>query len=113
MSSTHAPVTDHFVTINGLTIHYRDWGDPQLPPLVILHGFDAHSRSWDNVAAALADRYRVIVPDLRGNGESGWAPEYTWQLIMEDTLSLMNDLGLRAGCLMWAFNGWSLRIYAG
>jgi len=94
MSSSDSHVTDHFITINSLNIHYRDWGDPQFPPLVILHGFDAHSRSWDNVAAALADRFRVIVPDLRGNGESSWAPEYTWELMVEDILSLMNALDL-------------------
>ena len=94
MPSPDSLVRDHFMTINGLNIHYRDWGDRQLPPLLILHGFDAHSRSWDQVAAALADRYRVIVPDLRGNGESSWAPEYTWELMVEDILSLMSALGL-------------------
>lgn len=95
MFSTHTHVTDHFITINGLTIHYRDWGDPQLPPLVVLHGSgNAHSHSWDHIAAALAARYRVIVPDLRGHGESSWAPEYTWQLFLEDTLNLMDALGM-------------------
>jgi len=94
MSSTYENVTDHYVTINGLNIHYRDWGDPQLPPLVVLHGLEAHSYSWDHVAAALADRYRVIVPDLRGHGESSWAPEYNWQLILEDTIGLMNALDI-------------------
>jgi len=94
MSSTYENVTDHYVTINGLNIHYRDWGDPQLPRLVVLHGLEAHSYSWDHVAAALADRYRVIVPDLRGHGESSWAPEYNWQLILEDTIGLMNALDI-------------------
>jgi len=94
MSSSEPPVTDHFITLNGLNIHYRDWGDRQLSPLVILHGFDAHSHSWDKVVAALADRFRVIVPDLRGNGESSWAPDYTWELMVEDILGLMNALGL-------------------
>ncbi|MCI0553194.1 MAG: alpha/beta hydrolase [Anaerolineae bacterium] len=95
MANTHATVADHFITINGLSIHYRDWGDPQLPPLVILHGGgNSISRSWDHIAAALADRFRIIVPDLRGNGESSWAPEYSWQLILDDTLKLMDALGV-------------------
>ena len=73
MFSTPAQVMDRFITLNGLTMHYRDWGDLQLPPLVILHGSgNALSHSRDHVAAALADHYRVIVPDLRGHGESGW-----------------------------------------
>jgi pimeloyl-ACP methyl ester carboxylesterase len=96
MSSSQAPVTDHFITINGINLHYRDWGDPQLLPLVILHGGgNSISRSWDHVAAALADRFRIIVPDLRGNGESSWASEYSWELILDDTLELMDKLGVR------------------
>lgn len=95
MSDVNVNVTDHFLEINGLSIHYRDWGDPQLPPLVILHGGgNAISRTWDHIAAALADRFRVIVPDLRGNGESSWAPQYSWQLILDDILKLMDALGL-------------------
>jgi len=94
MSDIEVQVTDHYLPINDLTVHYRDWGDPQSPPLMILHGFDAHSRSWDYIAARLADRFRVIVPDLRGNGESSWAPEYTWQLIVEDTLNLIDALDI-------------------
>jgi len=38
MSSSYEGVTDHFVSINGLNIHYRDWGDRELSPLMILHG---------------------------------------------------------------------------
>jgi pimeloyl-ACP methyl ester carboxylesterase len=96
MSGTHANVTDHFITINGLNIHYRDWGDSKLPPLVILHGGgNSLSRTWDHVAAALADHFRVIVPDLRGHGESSWATEYSWQLILDDALKLMDALGVR------------------
>src|SRR5574341_1821443 len=95
MSTTHAHVTDHFIIINGLNIHYRDWGDPELPPLLILHGGgNSLSRTWDHVAAALANRFRIIVPDLRGNGESSWAAEYSWQLILDDTLKPMDALGV-------------------
>ena len=57
MASSHTKVTDHFVSINSLNIHYRDWGDLHLPPLMILHGGgNSISRTWDHVAAALADR---------------------------------------------------------
>ena len=80
MSSPYENVTDKFIPMNGLNIHYRDWGISNFPPLVILHGSgNAHSRGWDHVAAALTDQYRVIVPDLRGHGESSWAPvsQYT------------------------------------
>jgi alpha-beta hydrolase superfamily lysophospholipase len=72
----------------------RDWGDPQLPPLLVLQGLGAHAHSSDHVAAALADDYRVIVPDLRGHGRSSWAPAYTWQLFLEDALNLITAVGV-------------------
>jgi pimeloyl-ACP methyl ester carboxylesterase len=69
MSSMPLHVTDHFITINDLNIHYRDWGDAHLPPLVILHGGgNSLSRTWDHIAAALADRFLILVPDLHWSG---------------------------------------------
>ena len=56
-------------TINlddGLRFHYRDWGDPAAPPVVLLHAYLQHARTWDTVARALADRFRVLALDQRG-----------------------------------------------
>ena len=41
------------------------------PPVVLLHPFPANHEFWLPVAAALATRYRLVLPDLRGHGESG------------------------------------------
>ncbi len=41
------------------------------PPVVLLHPFPANHEFWLPVAQALATRYRVILPDLRGHGDSG------------------------------------------
>jgi len=41
------------------------------PPLVLLHPFPAHHELWQPAAQALSSRYRLILPDLRGHGESG------------------------------------------
>jgi pimeloyl-ACP methyl ester carboxylesterase len=41
------------------------------PPVVLLHPFPAHHEFWIPVAEVLASRYRLILPDLRGHGESG------------------------------------------
>lgn len=94
MEGPSAIVIDHTVSINGLTVHYRDWGDPQLPSLLILHGLGAHAHSWDHIAATLVNRYRVIVPNLRGHGRSSWTAEYTWELFLEDARSLMTAIEL-------------------
>jgi pimeloyl-ACP methyl ester carboxylesterase len=56
-----------------LRLHYVDWGNPTAPPLILVHGGRDHARSWDWVARALRNRFRVIAPDLRGHGDSGWA----------------------------------------
>jgi pimeloyl-ACP methyl ester carboxylesterase len=56
-----------------LRLHYVDWGNPEAPPLLLVHGGRDHCRNWDWVAAALQDEYHVIAPDLRGHGDSQWS----------------------------------------
>src|SRR5688572_746180 len=59
----------------GLTLRYVDWGNEDAPVLVLVHGSRDHARSWDAVALALRDKWRVIAPDLRGHGDSDWSPD--------------------------------------
>jgi pimeloyl-ACP methyl ester carboxylesterase len=47
---TEPRVRDETVTLDGLRFHYRDWGEPDAPPLVLLHAYLQHARSWDTVA---------------------------------------------------------------
>jgi pimeloyl-ACP methyl ester carboxylesterase len=63
------PQTFAYVS-QGLTLNVCAWGPADAPPLVLLHGVRDHARSWDRIAAALADRWRVLAPDLRGHGDS-------------------------------------------
>jgi pimeloyl-ACP methyl ester carboxylesterase len=56
-----------------LRLHYVDWGNPDAPPLILLHGGRDHCRNWDWVAAALRTDYHIIAPDLRGHGDSAWS----------------------------------------
>ncbi|MGA3002432.1 MAG: alpha/beta fold hydrolase, partial [Acetobacteraceae bacterium] len=56
-----------------LRLHYVDWGNPDAPPLLLVHGGRDHCRNWDWVATALQDEYHVIAPDLRGHGDSQWS----------------------------------------
>jgi pimeloyl-ACP methyl ester carboxylesterase len=57
-----------------LKLHYWDYGCDGKPPLVLVHGGLDHARSWDWVAGALRDDYHVYALDLRGHGDSQWAP---------------------------------------
>jgi pimeloyl-ACP methyl ester carboxylesterase len=49
-------------------IHYRLAGNGEI--VVLLHGWPQHSLQWHSVAPRLAERYRVLVPDLPGCGDS-------------------------------------------
>ncbi len=63
-------VCDHFVSANGLRLHYREWARPGAGSVVLLHGGSAHAHWWDLFAEAIADRYHVYALDLRGHGDS-------------------------------------------
>ncbi|MFM7670410.1 MAG: alpha/beta fold hydrolase, partial [Betaproteobacteria bacterium] len=60
---------------------YKEWGDPHNPRvLVCVHGVTRVSDDFDALAAAMADQYRVICPDVVGRGRSAWLkdPKYYW-----------------------------------
>ena len=79
-----------------LRLHYVDWGNPDAPPLLLLHGGRDHCRNWDWVAAALRDEYHVIAPDLRGHGDSAWSASghYTMANYIYDLAQLIHQQDL-------------------
>lgn len=56
------------IAADGVTIFYREAGPPDAPVLLLLHGFPASSFMYRDLIPRLADRYRVIAPDLPGFG---------------------------------------------
>ena len=91
---TETTVRDKTITLDGLRFHYRDWGDPDAPPLVLLHAYLQHARSWDTVARGLVDSYRVLALDQRGFGESEWATDYHELRLVADVAEFVDALGL-------------------
>jgi pimeloyl-ACP methyl ester carboxylesterase len=61
--------------------------------MVLLHGIRDHCRSWDRIARAFFDEYRVIAPDLRGHGDSAWAlgGSYEWPDYLYDVAQLVRQ----------------------
>ena len=59
-----------FAQVNGIAIHYREWGERDSPDLLLVHGWSTASVVWTDVAEALKDSYHIIAPDNRGTGES-------------------------------------------
>ena len=79
-----------------LRLHYVDWGNPDAPPLLLVHGGRDHCRSWDWVAEELRHDWHVIAPDLRGHGDSQWSPDghYDTQGFVYDVAQLVHQLNL-------------------
>jgi pimeloyl-ACP methyl ester carboxylesterase len=65
--------TSHYFYSQRLKLHYVDWGNPEKPPLLLIHGGRDHARNWDWVAEDLRRDFHVIAPDLRGHGDSQWS----------------------------------------
>lgn len=81
---------------DGLTISYRDTGGDSTP-VVLVHGFPFNGHMWDGQVDALGDRFRLIVPDLRGFGDSD-APDdrsqYTVDAFASDVNAVLEDAGV-------------------
>ena len=79
-----------------LRLRYVDWGNPDAPPLILLHGGRDHSRSWDWTAEALRKDWHIIAPDLRGHGDSDWSPDgdYSGMANLYDLAQLIHQLKL-------------------
>ncbi|MFN0093862.1 MAG: alpha/beta fold hydrolase [Dehalococcoidia bacterium] len=105
---------DDYVMLGGTRFHYREHGDASAPPLVVLHGFTGHARSWDTFAQAMAPKYRVIALDQRGHGESGWAADYSTKAMVGDLTDFVAALGLSHFDLLGlSMGGMNALSYAG
>ena len=62
----------HDIHVDGATIHARVAGNG--PPLLLLHGYPQSHVMWHRVAPRLAERFTVVVSDLRGYGDSSKPP---------------------------------------
>lgn len=92
--SMKPPTQSRTVVANGVRVHYRRSGDGPTT-VVLLHGFPQTGRLWDRVAATLASRFTVIVPDLRGAGGSERpATGYDKKTMAADVHALVTALGL-------------------
>jgi len=91
-----------FVRVNGLQLLCRQWGDPESPPLVLLHGLRGFSGTWRTLAAALSQDYRLLAFDQRGRGDSDWDPgcNYYTDAYLADLEGIVEHFGLRRFALL-------------
>jgi pimeloyl-ACP methyl ester carboxylesterase len=84
----------HTATVNGIQLHYVMGGKGD--PVVLLHGWPETWYSWHRVMPDLAKNYTVIVPDLRGLGDSSKPPTgYDGKTVAEDIHQLVGKLGFK------------------
>jgi pimeloyl-ACP methyl ester carboxylesterase len=104
------------VAINGLRVRYLEWGDAGAPPVVCVHGYTSSAEAFNAPARHFQDRFRLIVPDVRGHGESAWSPEDAYQYADQagDLGALVDALGLdRFTLIGTSMGGIIAMVYAG
>lgn len=102
MSTGYGP--DRWVRSGNARLAITEFGEPDAPPVVALHGFPECGHTWSPVAATLAaSGYRVVAPDLRAHGASD-APRsvrhYRMALLLDDVEAVIDDLGLQRAVLL-------------
>ena len=100
------PSSSHVVQVNGLACRYLQWGEADSPPVLLLHGLRSYARTWEPVAQALSGSHRLIAPDFRGRGESGWDPQCSYRT--DTYVSDMENLAALLGLKRFAIVGHSM-----
>src|SRR5688572_2702229 len=71
----------------------RQWGAPDAPSFLLVHGLASNARLWDGVGDELASRgYHAVAVDQRGHGESPRVDEgYDWATLAADLVSVIDE----------------------
>jgi non-heme chloroperoxidase len=101
----------------GLRLHVREWGKPDGPPILFIHGWSQNHLCWvKQYESRLADEFRLVAYDLRGHGmsEAPLDPEhYTEeQLWADDLAAIIGQLGLdRVVLVGWSYGSFVICDY--
>jgi len=112
------PTTTHEVQGGGgLRLHVREWGQPDGPPILLIHGWSQSHLCWARqYESALAEEFRLVAYDLRGHGMSQAPPEpghYTdGRLWADDLAAIIDQLRLDRPVLVgWSYGGFIICDY--
>ncbi|CAI8010310.1 Epoxide hydrolase 3 [Geodia barretti] len=99
--------TEHRMKVNGLNIHYTDWGNPDSPHMFLAHGAVANAIYWDLVAPAFQADYHIVAVTARGRAKSDYSPtgSYTTEDYVQDFHELTMALAWRSSLTLgnrWA-----------
>jgi esterase len=108
--------TSQTLDVNGLRVHYLDWGNPGAPPVVCVHGYTSSAQAFNALARRFRDRYHFVAMDVRGHGESAWSPAgaYQYRDQVDDLAAVVDKLGLSRFTLIGTSMGGIIAMaYAG
>jgi esterase len=107
---------DRYIAVNGLRLHYLDWGSEDKPPFIMLHGISRVAHQFDHLAPHFDADYHVMALDMRGHGDSAWSPEgaYLVEDYVKDLEAFADELNLRGLTLLGnSTGGRVVQVYAG
>lgn len=81
----------------GIMMNVVEAGSPDGVPVILLHGFPESHRTWARLAPLLGDRFRLVMPDLRGFGDSDRPQDvaaYATDTLIADLFALADALGI-------------------
>jgi len=110
-----ALAAEHDVVVDGLRLHYLDWGRSGRAPLLFLHGGCLTAHTWDLVCLALRADFHCLAVDQRGHGDSEWSPtlDYGPNAHVRDLRGLIEQLGLKRPVLIGhSLGGLNAMLYA-
>ena len=95
----HDPSVPYYsrqIVLRRLRFHFLEWGRPDAPAIVLLHGGHQSAHSWDLVSLHLAAKYHVFALDQRGHGDSEWARdvEYGNHVMAQDAEAFIRAIGV-------------------
>ena len=89
--------TFHTAQVEGLSVFYRQAGDPSSPKLLLLGGFPASSHQFRNLIPALAERFHVLSPDYPGFGNTDMPDPATWDYTFDHLSEIVEGLLVETG----------------
>jgi len=108
-----SPHKSDFVTVNGVRLHYLDWGGGG-DPLIFLTGTGNSAHVFDQIAPRFTHNFRVLALTRRGQGESDYPNEgYNLDVLVDDIYHFMNFLNIEQAILAGhSFAGRELTFFA-
>jgi pimeloyl-ACP methyl ester carboxylesterase len=85
------------VSVDGLSIFYRETGPKDAPTILLLHGLPSSSRMFQPLLTRLADSYHLVAPDYPGYGHSDWPDPKQFDYTFDHIASVMHDFTLAVG----------------